>query len=200
MTETPLRTEALWELLSQRLRGFFVRQVRDPQLADDLLQDTFVRIHQGLERLADSERVEAWVFQIARRVLIDHRRGRAALPGAAPDEPSALEALPFAEPPGEENLNERVGQWLPDMIAQLPAIYRRPLQLVELEGVSQVELAARLGLGLSAAKSRVQRGREKLKALLFACCSFERDRRGNLIGFERRARAPCEGCDEERAR
>ena len=81
------------------------------------------------------------------------------------------------------------------MIAQLPDPYREAVELYELKGMPQQDIADKLGLSLSGAKSRVQRGREKLKSLLFSCCSFEQDRRGNIIGYERKNPDPCEMCD-----
>ena len=86
--------------------------------------------------------------------------------------------------------------WLPFMIAELPDAYREAVELYELKGVSQQEIADRLGISLSGAKSRVQRGRKKLKSLLSDCCSFEKDRRGNLIGFKRNSPDDCTGRDE----
>lgn len=81
----------------------------------------------------------------------------------------------------------RRAQMDPTRGADLPDPYQQAVRLFELEGVPQQEIADRLGLSLSGAKSRVQRGRDRLRALLFDCCTFERDRRGNVIGVERNA-------------
>ena len=67
------------------------------------------------------------------------------------------------------------------MIDGLPAPYGQALTLTEFEGLTQRQLAERLGISLSGAKSRVQRGREKLKEALLDCCQFEFDRRGKII-------------------
>ena len=66
--------------------------------------------------------------------------------------------------------------------------------LSEIEGMSQVDLAKKLGLSTSGAKSRVQRGRAKIKEMLLDCCEFEFDSRGTVIGYERRERCGCEEC------
>lgn len=86
--------------------------------------------------------------------------------------------------------------WLPHMIAQLPETYREAVELYELKGDAQKKIADKLGISLSGAKSRVQRGREKLKSLLFDCCTFEQDRRGNLLGYSRNSNDGCDDCDE----
>ena len=66
-------------------------------------------------------------------------------------------------------------------------------QNIEFEEISQKALAERLGLSLSGAKSRVQRGRVKLRELLLGCCHVDFDRRGNIIDY-RRKRASCKYC------
>jgi RNA polymerase sigma-70 factor (ECF subfamily) len=77
---------------------------------------------------------------------------------------------------------------------ELEEPYREALILTEYEGLTQAEYAARAGLSLSGAKSRVQRAREKLKQLLLDCCHFELDRRGGIIDFYPR----CCRCDSGR--
>lgn len=80
------------------------------------------------------------------------------------------------------------------MIDALPEPYREAIVLTELEGLTQKTLAQRLGISVSGAKSRVQRGREQLKQMLHECCSFEFDRRGKVIECEPRSRDACGEC------
>ena len=147
-----------------------------------------MRIHRKLGDIDDMQRITPWVFQIARNLVIDHYRAKSR---------TATEMAADLEVKDDQaNLNELVAGWLPQMISQLPDTYRKAVELYELKGASQQEIADQLGLSLSGAKSRVQRGRERLKALLFDCCSFEQDRRGNLIGFKRNNPAEeCGRCD-----
>ena len=72
------------------------------------------------------------------------------------------------------------------MVEDLPEPYRQALILTEYEGLSQVELARKLGISLSGAKSRVQRAREKVRQMLLECCHLEFDRRGKIIECQRR--------------
>jgi len=101
---------------------------------------------------------------------------------------------------GEDRLSElrcRGAGWLDEMIRSLPAGYRDAVQLAEIEGLSQQEVADRLGLSLSGAKSRIQRGREMLKDALDRCCHFEFDSRGNMMDYEPRPdRTVCRDCGE----
>jgi RNA polymerase sigma-70 factor (ECF subfamily) len=75
----------------------------------------------------------------------------------------------------------------------LPERYRLPLILSELEGLSQKEVAEKLGLSLSAAKSRVQRGRDRVKDLLTECCHFKLDHTGRVMDYQPRGRE-CTHC------
>ena len=67
--------------------------------------------------------------------------------------------------------------------------------LTELEGVTQKDAAAKLGLSISGMKSRVQRGRGKLKDVVLDCCEVELDRRGGLVDYRRRNGDVLGGCD-----
>lgn len=191
MNNETLSTEHIWELLSAKLRSFLLQRVSEPQVADDLLQETFLRIHQKLDDVADEQRITAWVFQIARNLVIDHYRSKGRDPVATM--PEDVEA-PTNE---EENLNELVMGWLPAMIAQLPNPYREAVELYELKGIPQQQIAEQLNISLSGAKSRVQRGRAKLKSLLFECCSFDQDSHGNVIEYTKNNPGGCEECDAE---
>jgi RNA polymerase sigma-70 factor (ECF subfamily) len=71
-------------------------------------------------------------------------------------------------------------------VAALPSPYREAITLTELQGMTQKEAAAMLGISLSGMKSRVQRGRKQLQELLQACCEIALDPRGRVMSFEKR--------------
>ncbi|MBA4066929.1 MAG: RNA polymerase sigma factor SigZ [Isosphaera sp.] len=192
MTKSQPSTEAVWTRLSADLRRFLRRRVADDHAADDLLQETFLRVHRSLGALRDADRVASWVYRIARHVLLDHHR-RASNPAVA-----LGDTEPEDEPDGRLcSLRCRGAGWLDDMVRTLPDGYREAVQLAEVEGLPQQAVADRLGLSLSGAKSRIQRGREMLKGVLDRCCRFEFDGRGNLMDYEPRPdRTVCRDCDE----
>jgi len=177
--------ENIWERLASQLRSFIRSRVRDHATAEDILQDVFVRIHQKLPSLRASERLEPWVWKITRNAIADHfRRLR-------PSEP-LLDVGPVlvSETPADlPDLTPCVRQFL----NQLAPAYRDALMLTEWEGFTQNEMARRLGLSPSGAKSRVQRARDQLKLLLLDCCRFELDRRGNILEMTPR-RKKCRAC------
>ena len=174
-----------------RLRAFIRRRVRDEALADDLTQETLLKVYRSRGTLRDGTRLEAWLYQIARGTIIDHYRRRrpqeelpAALAAESPDELAAMRA--------------RLVVSMKRFLEELPASYREPVRLAELEGLPLARIALRLDLSLTAVKSRVRRGRALLKKKLQACCRFEFDRLGRMIGFERRRQLCCDDCDGHR--
>ncbi len=151
-----METAALWERFSADLRGWLRRQTRDPELAEELLQETFLKVHVALPGLQEQERMAPWLYRIARSTLIDHhRRARPHLP--------LLDETP-APQKEDSAADQLVASWLTGMLATLPEQYREPLRPVELEGLSQTAVAHRLGLSPSGARSRIQRGRQLLRA------------------------------------
>lgn len=192
MTPSPPSAEAIWTRLSADLLRFIRRRVADDHVADDLLQETFLRVHRNVGTLREGDRVAAWVYRIARNAVLDHHR-RAANPAVALGDTD-----PADEPddPGC-SLRCRGAGWLHEMIRSLPDGYREAVELAEVEGLPQQAVADRLGLSLSGAKSRVQRGRVMLKEALDRCCRFEFDARGNLTDYVPRPdRVVCRDCDE----
>lgn len=178
-------TQQIWDEFNTALRAFIRRRVEDDHVADDLLQDVFIRIHSKLDSVADEDRLVAWLYRIARNVVTDYYRRQS---DATLDQGETV----TDRDTGDENLNEQVGQWLGNLVIHLPDEYREAIMLSELNGVRQTEIAERIGLSASGTKSRVQRGRKMLKEMLLQCCHFEFDRRGNVIDYQ--VNADCTEC------
>ncbi len=171
---TSPQTGEVWSLFSADLRAFIRRRVDNPDDAEDVLQDVFVRIHRGLPDLEDTRRLLPWMYRITRNAIIDRARRRT--------EPSALNHDPASDDSSDDADNQReIGRCLNQMLLRLPEADREALEQVELEDVSQIEFAQRLGLSTSGAKSRVQRARHRLKDELLACCEFQFDRFGRPV-------------------
>jgi RNA polymerase sigma-70 factor (ECF subfamily) len=170
------RIDPLWDHFHERLFKFIRRRVEDDDAAEDLLQEVFLRIHSRMETLNDASRLESWIYQIARNAIIDHYRRRRDLI-EIPDTVPAEDV--FVEPDASDVLAASMRE----MVEELPEPYRQALLLTEYEGLTQAELADRLNISLSGAKSRVQRARQKIKDALLACCHFEFDRYGRVIDY-----------------
>lgn len=175
---------ATWAEFEAALRSFFTHRVAADDV-DDLLQECFLRIARSLPDLRDEERIGGWVFAVARNLVTDHGRRRRRTEDPAPsEEPSAADS--------ESDLGVRVGGWLAAMVERLPDDYADVLRDSELRGLRHRDIAERLGLSVSAIKSRVQRGRTMLRERLLACCELEFDRRGGIRDFERRSTGRCD--------
>jgi len=185
-------TERVWQQMHERLLSYIQRRVGTVHNAEDILQDVFVRIHANLARLRQSQSVTAWVYQIARNAIIDYHRKRAAAT-------RAVATLAERIDDGEADdivlqAQDEFAACLDPLLDELPDHYRQAVRMTELDGVTQKEAAARLGLSVSGMKARVQRGRGKLKDVIEDCCCVELDRRGGLVDYDRRDGAACDEC------
>ena len=178
--------ENIWQEFSEQLRRFIRGRVSDDAAADDILQNVFVKIQKRLGQLDDASKLQSWIFLIARNAVIDHYRVRKE----TVEVPETLVAETANDDPDIEGLKVAFRR----MIEALPEPYREAIVLTELEGLTQKELAERLGISVSGAKSRVQRGREQLKQALLDCCQFEFDRRGRVIDCTPRDGGGCPEC------
>jgi RNA polymerase sigma-70 factor, ECF subfamily len=188
-----------WRELRGPLAGFIARRVADPQDAEDVLQEVMLRIHRHGDELASADRVAAWVHRIARNAIVDHYRRRGArpeLPGGAAGDLDERDEGSLGEP-GSEVLRRELATCLRPLIDRLPENQREALVLTEFEGLTQIEAARRLGISVSGAKARVQRGRAQLRALLLDCCHVEFDRRGGITYYQART-GSCERCRTDR--
>jgi RNA polymerase sigma-70 factor, ECF subfamily len=171
--------QEIWDRYCCRLLAFIQKRVSDHHDAEDLLQEAFIRIHGGLCCLREWSKLEAWMYQVTRNLIIDYYRRRK--PVVEIPETVAAEEAPLEEDPAA-----RIAVSLKDMVSELPEPYRQALVLTEYQGLSQKELAEAQHISLSGAKSRVQRARARLRDMLLACCHFELDRRGRIIDYHRR--------------
>jgi RNA polymerase sigma-70 factor (ECF subfamily) len=164
----------LWREHRPALRRFVARRVRDRHDAEDIVQDVFVKAQESLHQLRAPDRAGAWLARIAAHRIVDQHRARKPTE-ELPDD------LAAAEPVDDPVV--ALAPCLPGMIERLPQAYRAALQLSEIEGLPQREVAQRLGLSFSGAKSRVQRGRTLLRRSVERCCHvFMSGRR--IVGFE----------------
>lgn len=175
-----------WRELEGRLRPYVARRVASPCDVDDVVQEVFVRIHGGADRLADSESFGGWVYRIAERAVIDHRRRSARHPLVDRDDASE-ESKQRSEPDAgvddaeRDALQRELAECVVLFVAMLPSPYREAIVLTEIEGRTQREAAEMLGISLSGMKSRVQRGRRAIRELFEACCAIAVDTRGRVV-------------------
>ncbi|MCE7938442.1 RNA polymerase sigma factor SigZ [bacterium] len=192
----PAASGAVWERFGAQVRGFVARRLDDPDAVDDVTQDVFLKLHAGLGDLRDADRLAPWLFQIARRAVIDHHRRHGGRHATAVDldeagaDPRLVDDADAVRASAADRAAERqVAAFVGGLVDGLPEHYRQAVRLSEIDGHTQREVADRLGLSVSGAKSRIQRGRAILRERLLECCHIELDRRGHVIDF--RPRVAC---------
>ena len=159
--------EALFGRLAPRVHGFFLRSFKDPAVADDLLQVTFMKVHRARKQFRPELAVRPWLFAVAARVRADELRRRLRLPEDADEEAIARadEQAP-RDPPPDPDVRDAVRAAL----EALPEAQRAVIHLHRYEGMTFAEIARVLGTTPGAAKLRAFRGyetlRQKLEGLL----------------------------------
>lgn len=166
-------TEKIWAEHSGKLKMFVRSRVKDEDVVKDILQDVFLKVHLKIETLKSDTKTEQWLYQITRNTIIDYFRK--AKENVDP------EKIQIADEGVEPTNTSRFARCLSFFVSTLPEKYREAITLVELKNISQVELAAKLKISNSGAKSRVQRGKEMLKAKIEECCNVTSDRYGNIL-------------------
>jgi RNA polymerase sigma-70 factor (ECF subfamily) len=190
-TATIPTTEQAWTEFRDGLHGFLLRRVGDPDVADDLLQDVFLKVHTQLAALRDPGRLHPWMYRVARNTVADHFRARR---GATP----LSEALPAPE--RERDAVAELAPCIRALVSRLPSADRDALELTDLGDLTQTELAHRLGISPSGAKSRVQRARARLKEAVLACCAVYLDAAGSVDDYAPGPNCHCHSGDGEAGR
>jgi RNA polymerase sigma-70 factor (ECF subfamily) len=148
-----------------------------------------------MHKLRNESKLDIWIYQIARNAIIDHYRHRGRVINCCNnnnDGKQLLDEIGIKEVSAD--IKGGVLTCIRPMIEDLPKKYSEALILTEFEGLTQMELAERLGLSLSGAKSRVQRARQKLKESLISCCKFEFDSLGNVLDYHQVKEYCCAEC------
>lgn len=171
-----------WHAHEHALRGWLIHQLHDKALAEDLLQDIFLKALRQGSRFCALVNARAWLFEVARNTLTDQLRRRESV-----ELPDGLSAEDEVTAPVDS-----LAQCLPRVLAELSADDRDAITCCDLEGMSQADYATRLGLSLPGAKSRVQRARTRLKAQLASACGVQFDEAGRVCCFT--PRPPLEPC------
>ncbi len=192
---TPRGVEELWDASSHDLLRYIARRVRRPEDAEDVLQTVFLRIQAKLATVKDDDRLLGWIYALTRNAITDYYRLASNRREFPTDDLADDNHVTDAVEHEDENLAEaELAGCLRPMLAGLSMDQAAALELVEFQGMSQVDAAALAGVSVSGMKSRVQRGRAHLRELVLGCCSVSQDVRGRVQEFSPRSGADCSGC------
>lgn len=182
-------SDQLWHTYRAELHRFVISRVSDRDAAEDLVHDVLVRAYAKRGQLHDPENLRGWLYGITRNAIFDYYRA------ARPSEPLPEEILDESE---EETAGQQLAACLEPLIRQLPGEYGEALMLAEVQRIPQAEVASRIGLSVSGAKSRIQRARRMLKDIVLECCRIEFDHQGRVMDYEQlgSCEAPCATKDD----
>jgi RNA polymerase sigma-70 factor (ECF subfamily) len=149
--------------------------------AEDLTQEVFLKINQGLKSFRGEAQLSTWIYRIATNAAIDKMRSAAFKASSERGLPDDLEAIEDQDVWTEEVpalleqqlMRKEMYQCFEDFLQQLPANYRTVFVLSEFEGLTNQEIAEILGLSLGTVKIRLHRGRTRLFEALKAYCKSE---------------------------
>ena len=168
--------EHAWLESQQGLLSFIRSKVAHAEDAEDILSDVFAKLLKQADENTLPDNITAWLFLVSKNSIVDYYRSK-----------KQFESLPDDIVIEDENnlVDELAGCLLP-MIKALPEEYQQVLILSELEGKKHKEVAKILDLSLSAVKSRILRGRAKLKQSILRCCTLTYNKAGSFVDYEQK--------------
>ena len=175
--------EQAWLEYKSRLLSFIRSRVATKEDAEDILNEVFEKLVKQTKEKGSPQKVSNWLYRITRNLIVDYYRSKKTfeqLPDNLPEEISDTDVM-----------NQLSNCMLP-MIQALPETYQRVMILSEIEGKNQKQVADELGLTLSAVKSRILRGRQKLYKSMTSCCEIYRNKAGEIIDYEQKSFGFCD--------
>ena len=164
----------IWKDLQHGLINFINQKVKNKEISKDISQDVFVKAFLKIDTLKHKDKIIPWIYQITRNEINAYFRKQKS--ESKIEMVNEIEVL-------DSNLTAEFSTCILPMINSMPLKYQEAIKWTEIEGLSQKELAKKLNISYSGAKSRVQRGREMLKSLIQQCCSISTDKYGNILEY-----------------
>ncbi|MFA0758260.1 MAG: hypothetical protein KEFWMYNX_000654 [Candidatus Fervidibacter sp.] len=164
--------------LREKLRRLALRLTQSPESAEDLVQETLLRAFQRFGRFRRGTNLWAWLMRILLNLFISHyRQQQRSVPTVSleglleemelAEEEASLLTDPAAISPEDALLAQVLDEEVERALAQLPDVFREVVILCDLQGFSYAEAAQQLGVPIGTIRSRLSRGREILRRLLW---------------------------------
>ena len=157
----------VYDKLAPKLFGFLLKHTRDRARAEDIVQQTMLRIHKARGRFIPGAEVMPWAFAIARRLLVDaHRRGGRELLATSDDDDKSDVLVALDAAADELAIAKETAAKIDAELRRLPENQRVAFELIKQEGMSVAEAAQVLGTTVAAVKLRAHRAYESLRGSL----------------------------------
>ncbi len=170
------------EQLYKPLFLYIKKRVYNQLDAEDLTQEVFYRLSKSNNE--NVKNIKSWVYTIAKNSIVDHYRKNKLFTQEIGNED-------FQEELSEKEAIKELSNCIVPFLNQLPEDYREIMILSELDDVSQKEIAQRLNLNYVTVRSKIQRGRLKLKALISDCCTVIQGGKGGIIDYKKNCKGDC---------
>jgi RNA polymerase sigma-70 factor (ECF subfamily) len=186
MNQKMTLVDKAWLMYQRKLLSFIRSKVDTVEDTEDILNDIFVKLTQTANDNAIHGNVSSWLYRVTKNRIVDYYRAK-----------KRFEPLPEdLSGEGEDtNIIRKLSNCMLPMIRALPETYQQPLILSEIEGKKYKEVATELDLSLSAVKSRILRGREKLHKSMASCCAIHRNDAGEILDYEQKSDVFCKDCE-----
>jgi len=171
---------------SSQLKNFLSSRMKNKSDVDDVLQEILIKTFRHFKSIKESDKFKSWLYKTARTTLVDYYRRSGKY---SSEEIHDIED----EQEESEDVKTKLSKCLKPFLDNLPEKYREPLLAVELQNISQKDLAKKMGISYSGMKSKVQRGRQMLHQQYKDCCDFKVDVRGGILSFKSKA-GGCKSC------
>jgi RNA polymerase sigma-70 factor (ECF subfamily) len=172
-----------WQIYDQYhspVRKLITALVKDEWVADDLVQETFLRIRENLHTVENPDKIKSWIFRIARNQCLDHFRKTQFISKNVDASRDVSKETPFASFHSQLERDE-MSRCVQDKVSRLPEPQRSVLLFFEMLGFNHQEIAETLGMTVSNSKVLLHRARRALKDILETHCTFEHDERDVLV-------------------
>lgn len=167
----------------QPIYHYLLRMTENPAEAEDLTQETFIRVNDALAGFRGDSSLSTWLYRIARNVFLDNTR-RSSTRQAENSVPlENITPVSDAAPVPEQALSQsEMSSCVQDaIITSLPVNYRTVLVLSDFQGLRNREIAEILDCSLDTVKIRLHRARAKLREALNKGCDMSHDERNVLV-------------------
>lgn len=176
---------AAWQAHEGELLGYLRHRLGDPDAANDVLQDVFVKALRQGQGFCSLDNPRAWLFQVARNAMVDRART------TRPQEPLTDELADSLPDTREaEAPVDALSECLARTLTELAPADAEILRACDLGGETQRSFADRHGLGLPATKSRLLRARQRLRDRMVQACQVDLDATGRVAGHVPRTDSP----------
>lgn len=164
-------------IFSKSLKKYIAYATNNSCNTDDILQEVFIKLYQNMDSIKSSEKVKSWLYSVTKNTIIDYYRKE--------KKTEILQDDLYIQKNGLSCYDE-IGECVLGLILKTEKDYAEIIRLYEYKGLSAQEISNILDMPLSTVKSKINRGRKKIKQALFECCEFENDKNGTPISFNKK--------------